>query len=299
MFAYRRSALLVLLLTAACQQPQRAPVVATEAHDADACAYARRPLSEVAATLARNPAATPDQSTEAYLAAKQQVARTPKDLVAAIEADAQSDDAGVAKAGNALAILTRCRQDQINGTAASLQRGSTSAEAARAQYRRIAAAVEADSKIMAEVVEQATARTRLYLRARAAALGEPEPNDDGRPRARLGIYVAKSAANIRAQPSIGAPVVGRLAAGQTIGVTGESVDGKWYAVEHRNGISYIARPLLAPTSAAEARRRAAPRNPAETFAATAKDAAERLQRFRALGADIEARVAGLGAPASG
>jgi len=299
MSAYRRIALLLPLLAAACQSPSTTPTLATEPRGDDACAYALRPLSETAAAFARGPDASAPRSDEVYLAARQREKGTTKDVVAAIEADAQADAAGVANATNALTMLTRCRQDQINAAAAGIQRGTASAAAGRAELGGIAAAMDADARTMDGVVAQATARARLYLRARAAALGEPAPSDDGRP-VRLGTYVAKNALNIRAQPAIGAPVVGRLAAGENVGVTGESVDGKWYAVEHRGGISYVSRALLAPAPGTQAQRRVvASRNPADTFAAAARDAAERLQRYRALGDDLDSRVAEVGTPPNG
>jgi len=291
MAAVHRILVLVPLLAVACQPQPSGPTLATEQRADDACAYALRPLGEAAAALRRGPDAAAPRSAEAYLASQQGAGRATKDVVAAIEADAQADTVSLDGATNALTVLTRCRQDQVNATAAGIQRGTTGVDAGRAALGGIATAMVADARLMEGIVSQAAARARLYLRARAAALGEPEPSDDGRP-VRLGTYVAKSALNIRAQPTISATVVGRLAAGETVGVTGESVDGKWYAVEHRGGISYVARTLLAPAPGTQAvRRTVGPRNPVDTFAAAARDVGERLQRYRAMGDDLDARRA--------
>lgn len=285
-------ALIGAILSTSCQQGPSSPAFRTDA--ADPCGYARQPLAESDAALAR---ALPGGGS-GYLEAKRRETRATTDLAAAIDMDAQADDAEIVKAGNALATLTRCRQDQINTVGAALQRREVGQADARARYQAIAGALDQDATMMAAVVDKANARAQAYLVARATALGEPVAERTNAAPQAGGTYVVKNAANLRGQPSITAPIVGRLAAGQTVSVSGRSADGKWLTVQGRSGPAYVSASLLATTSRAEALRRPQPRHLSEQFAANSRDATERLERFRGLKREVDARVTELGGPTS-
>jgi len=286
------AALVGASLLISCQQGPTGQTVRTD--PGDPCGYARQPLAETGAALAR---ALPGGGS-GYLEAKRQETRATTDLAAAIDADAQADDAEIVKAGNALATLTRCRQDQINTVGAALQRREIGQGDARGRYQAIAGALDQDATMMAAVVDRANARAETYLTARASALGEPVANRNNPAPQAGGTYIVKNAANLRGQPAITAPIVGRLSAGQTVAVTGRSADGKWLAVQGLSGTAFVSASLLAPTSRAEARRRPQPRHLTEQFAANTRDAADRLERFRGLKREVDARAVEPGGPTS-
>lgn len=102
-----------------------------------------------------------------------------------------------------------------------------------------AVAVTAPPGAVAQAPSGASEQLRAQTRTLNRAIGER--TRDVLQRLSVGVR----AANLRAAPAIDAPIVGVLAAGTPVDVTGEAPGGQWYAVDAGGRSGYVWKDLLA------------------------------------------------------
>jgi hypothetical protein len=196
-----------------------------------------------------------------YLEGKRKQTQTREELLTAIDIDAQSDSAQVRKVTNAIEYLGACRQRQIDGVRLQVSDGDLSKEEALAQADAIQVSIDKDNHLIDEVLGKVDTRYKTYVDAKAEVL-EAEPNQVGLSTEEAeavatahqsfnlepatGTYTTKVGANVRSGPSVSAPRVGSVAAGQTIHVTGATSDKKWYAFLYEGKNALISTSVLQP-----------------------------------------------------
>jgi uncharacterized protein YgiM (DUF1202 family) len=187
-----------------------------------------------------------------YLHAKQEQAKTRAELIASIDTDAARDNRQLVTGSNAIAMLTRCRQDQIAVVERNYRSKAISASEARQQLQGIQSAVHDDNALISDVLGEADNRSNTYIQARADS-GAPVGGGGHYTPTRPGQYISTVNANVRGGPSTGGKVVDTLHTGEAITVVADAGNG-WVSISHNGVTGYVSRRLLAEPNSATARR---------------------------------------------
>src|SRR5579864_3661396 len=155
--------------------------------------------------------------TAGYLHAKQEQAKTRAELLASIDADASRDNRQLVTGSNAIANLTRCRQDQIAAVERNYRAKAITAPQARQQLQDIQTSVHADNALIGDVLGEAVDRSKVYVQARAES-GGPIASSAATHAVAVqpGQYVATVNANVRGTPSTSGKTVDTLRTGETV-----------------------------------------------------------------------------------
>jgi gas vesicle protein len=119
-----------------------------------------------------------------YLDAKRKQANTQAELLASIDADAARDNKTLVSTSNVIKRLTSCRRGQIASVEKRYKAKKLTAAQAKAELERIQAAVHEDNQLIAEVLGDASERSRVYVDARADAskISDTQPSPTPVPR---------------------------------------------------------------------------------------------------------------------
>lgn len=286
---------------------------------ADACYSARKPLIDAGDAFARSmitgaavAGAAADRNDPkqgalvsaaagtfgGYLAAKQQQANNPQELLASIDADAARDNRQFVTGSNAIATLTHCRQEGVAKVMRAYHEHKLSAADAKAQLVTIRGAIHDDNALIADVLGEAADRSTTYVKARARAGGFGEASS--RPAPSPGQYVVTANARIRRGPSTNDAVVGHLASGEAVAV-GKDAGNGWVSVTHHGVTGYVVKGVLSKggsgqVASSSSRHRASASSAGNgvggtaEFAKTNEEASQRGQEHKALEIDVQTKI---------
>jgi uncharacterized protein YgiM (DUF1202 family) len=191
--------------------------------------------------------------TAGYLHAKQEQAKTRAELLASIDADASRDNRQLVTGSNAIANLTRCRQDQIAAVERNYRAKAITAPQARQQLQDIQTSVHADNALIGDVLGEAVDRSKVYVQARSESGGPIASGGTHAVVVQPGQYVATVNANVRGAPSTSGKAVDTLRTGEAVSVVSDAGSG-WVSISHNGITGFVASRLLAEPSSAAARQ---------------------------------------------
>src|SRR5579864_3483236 len=191
--------------------------------------------------------------TAGYLHAKQEQAKTRAELLASIDADASRDNRQLVTGSNAIANLTRCRQDQIAAVERNYRAKAITAPQARQELQDIQTSVHADNALIGDVLGEAVDRSKVYVQARAESGGPVASGTTHAVFVQPGQYVATVNANVRGTPSTSGKTVDTLRTGEAVSVVSDAGSG-WVSITHNGVTGFVASRLLAEPSSAAARQ---------------------------------------------
>jgi uncharacterized protein YgiM (DUF1202 family) len=191
--------------------------------------------------------------TAGYLHAKQEQAKTRAELLASIDADASRDNRQLVTGSNAIANLTRCRQNQIAAVERNYRAKAITGAQARQQLQDIETSVHADNALIGDVLGEAVDRSKVYVQARTESGGTIASGATQAVVVQPGQYVSTVNANVRGAPSTSGKTVDTLHTGETVSVVSDAGNG-WVSISHNGVTGFVASRLLVEPSSAAARQ---------------------------------------------